>query len=217
MANYESKLEKPGVVVYRIKGELDLDNVEAWRKHLVDFIKDNRERGACGILLDVCGVETISTDGIDAIMELLSDPEEIIGSTRTRFALIGVRPFAQRFLRSVMPLTPISHIRARFFHEVAEGEAVAWLSAMVDSADDLPAAQPKPAAIEKPDKTNKATKPAEPAEKPIKPDGKAQPARRLFGRDEVPHKGGSAAEAKQKLTQQSAPQKTKDKSQKPAP
>jgi hypothetical protein len=43
-----------------------------------------------------------------------------------------------------MPLEPVKHIRARFFHEVAEKEALAWLSAMVDSAEDLPVTKREP-------------------------------------------------------------------------
>jgi hypothetical protein len=93
------------------------------------------------MLIDISEVEAFNSDALDVLLELLSDPEEVIRETRMRFALIGVKPFAQRFLREVMPLEPVKHIRARFFHEVAEKEALAWLSAMVDSAGDLPEAK----------------------------------------------------------------------------
>lgn len=141
MSNYESKLHKPGVKIYRAKGDLVADDVEKWREELVAFIKENTERGACGILLDTLEVESFSAEALDTLMELLSEPEDVIDNIRMRFALIGVKPFTQRFLREAMSQVTLKHIRARFFHEVAEDEAVAWLGAMVSSADELPDAK----------------------------------------------------------------------------
>jgi flagellar biosynthesis GTPase FlhF len=138
MSNYESKLHKPGVKIYRAKGDLVADDVEKWREELIAFIKENNERGACGILLDTLEVESFSAEALDTLMELLSEPEDVIDNIRMRFALIGVRPFTQRFLREAMSQITLKHIRARFFHEVAEDEALAWLGAMVSSADELP-------------------------------------------------------------------------------
>ena len=138
MGSYESKLHKPGVTIFRAEGDLSSDDLEKCREELESFIKKNTERGACGVLIDACEVKGFSVDAIDTLMELLSDPEEIINEVRMRFALIGVRPFTQRFLREAMPLTPIKHVRARFFHELAENEALAWLQAMVSSVRDLP-------------------------------------------------------------------------------
>jgi anti-anti-sigma regulatory factor len=136
MENFESKLHNPGVIIYRAKGSLTTDNVEEWREELSKFIKENSQRGACGVLIDVCDLESISPEALDALMELLGDPEETIRNVRMRFALIGVKPFTQRFLRETMPIEEIRHIRARFFHEVAEEEALAWLQAMVSTAEE---------------------------------------------------------------------------------
>jgi hypothetical protein len=135
MSSVEHKLHNPGVKIYRIKGEVTADDVEKWREELETFVKENGKRGACGILLDLIAVDAFSAEAIDALLELLSEPEDVIEGLRMRFALIGVKPFTQRFLREVMPLDPVKHIRARFFHEVAEEEALAWLQAMVSSAD----------------------------------------------------------------------------------
>jgi hypothetical protein len=218
MGNYESTSPKPGVRVYRIKGDLTPEDVEKWRENLVVFVKDNRERGACGVLLDIVDLETISTEAVDAVMELLSDPEDIIGDVRTRFALIGVKPFTQRFLRAAMPLAPISHLRARFFYEAAEDEAVAWLTAMVESADDLPST--RPAKTEKTEETGKPVQAEQPshADKKESPQPESRPPslKQLLGRDDSKKKGGSAGDAKQKLSQSPAEQK-KGEAQKAAP
>jgi hypothetical protein len=135
MSSVEHKLHNPGVKIYRIKGEVTDEDVEKLREELETFVKENGKRGACGILLDLIAVDAFSAEAIDALLELLSEPDDVIEGLRMRFALIGVKPFTQRFLREVMPLDPIKHIRARFFHEVAEEEALAWLQAMVSSAD----------------------------------------------------------------------------------
>ncbi len=135
MSSVEHKLHNPGVKIYRIKGEVTADDVEKLREELETFVKENGKRGACGILLDLIAVDAFSAEAIDALLELLSEPDDVIEGLRMRFALIGVKPFTQRFLREVMPLDPVKHIRARFFHEVAEEEALAWLQAMVSSAD----------------------------------------------------------------------------------
>jgi hypothetical protein len=136
---FSSESHKPGIRICRTKGRLSEQDLEKWREELEAFVKDNASRGACGMLIDISEAEALNVDALDVLLELLADPEEVIReTTRMRFALIGVKPFAQRFLREVMPLEPVKHIRARFFHEVAEKEALAWLSAMVESADDLP-------------------------------------------------------------------------------
>lgn len=138
MGDLEKELHKPGIMILRAKGKLDQDDLEKWREELEAFIKENEERGACGALIDVCELDGLSTDAIDALMEILSEPDDFIDTIRMRFALIGIKPFTKRFLREAMPLEPIKHVRARFFHEVAEDEALAWLQAMVDSAKELP-------------------------------------------------------------------------------
>jgi hypothetical protein len=149
-SGYSSESHKPGVQICRTKGRISEADLEKWREELEAFIQENESRGACGMLIDISEVETFNVDALDVLLELLADPEEIIRKTRMRFALIGVKPFAQRFLREAMPLEPVKHIRARFFHEVAEKEALAWLSAMVD----LPEAK------------SETKDPAEPAKKP---------------------------------------------------
>jgi hypothetical protein len=166
MENPESKLHSPGVMIYRAKGNLTMDNVEEWREELLKFVKENGKRGACGVLIDVCDVEGLSAEALDTLMELLSDPEEIIRDIRMRFALIGIKPFTQRFLRETMPLEEIKHIRARFFHEVAEDEALAWLQAMVSSAEEqAEPAQAEDAKKEPPEaKKEEPSKPAKPSE-----------------------------------------------------
>ncbi|MBN1313051.1 MAG: STAS domain-containing protein [Anaerolineae bacterium] len=136
MENFESKLHSPGVMIYRAKGNLSTENVEEWRDELSKFVKENDKRGACGVLIDVCDLENLSPEALDILMELLGDPEETIRDVRMRFALIGVKPFTQRFLRETMPIEELKHIRARFFHEVAEDEALAWLQAMVSTAEE---------------------------------------------------------------------------------
>lgn len=163
MGKFESKLHSPGVMIYRVSGDLDSDDLEKWRDELVKFIKENEAKGACAVLLDLANVESVSLEAVDGLFELLTEPEEVIGKVRMRFALIGVRPFSQRFLRETMPLEEIKHVRARFFHEVAESEALAWLHSMVTSADDLPevkAATPA-SADTKTDKTGPLPAPAD--------------------------------------------------------
>jgi hypothetical protein len=157
MANLESSLHGPGVKIYRAKGDLTADDLEMWRDDLVNFIKQHRDKGVCGMLIDTCHVDSVSVDSLDTLLELLADPEEVIRDVRMRFALIGVKPFTQRFLRETMPVEEVKHIRARFFHEVSEKEALAWLQAMVSSADDLPL--PKPAETDP--KAGKVDKPPE--------------------------------------------------------
>jgi len=159
METFETKLHKPGVIIYRAKGNLGTDDVEKWREELLKFIKENDKRGACGVLVDVCEVESFSAEGLDALMELLGDPGEIIRNMQMRFALIGVKPFTQRFMRETMPVEEIKHIRARFFHEVAEDEALAWLQAMVSTADEQ--AETKP--VEAGKKADTETKKEEPS------------------------------------------------------
>lgn len=138
MANLEQKLHAPGIMTFRAKGQLSDTDVESWREELVKFVKDSEKTGACGVLIDMCDVDGIAIDAIDTLMELIADPEEALGTIRMRFALIGVKPFTQRFLREALPLEEVKYIRARFFHEVSESEALAWLKSMVSSADALP-------------------------------------------------------------------------------
>jgi len=138
MGNLAHKLHAPGVMIIRAVGVMVGDDLEDWRDELVKFIKENQKRGACGVLIDACEVKGFSIDALDTLAEVLADPEETIHDIRMRFAFIGVKPFAQRFLREAMPLEEVKHIRARFFHEVSEDEALAWLQAMVTSADGLP-------------------------------------------------------------------------------
>ena len=166
MENFESKLHSPGVMIYRAKGNLTTENVEEWREELRKFVKENDKRGACGLLIDVCELESLSPEALDALMELLGDPEEIIRGVRMRFALIGVKPFTQRFLRETMPIEEIKHIRARFFHEVAEDEALAWLQAMVSTAEEeAKKAEPPKKEPEKPKEKEASQKPPEQAQK----------------------------------------------------
>jgi len=139
MGTLTNKPHKKGVITLEISGKLDSGDIEQIREALEKFLAENRDAGACGFLINVVNIEEMSVDALDSLIEILAEPEEIIGSTRTRFALIGVRPFTKRFLREAMPLENISHLRARFFDETAENEALAWLQAMVDSADELPA------------------------------------------------------------------------------
>jgi hypothetical protein len=138
MGDYERKLHKPGVVVYHIKGDLTPEDVTRWCEDVEAFVKENAKRGACGILIDAHKVDGFSVSALDSILALLSEPEDVIADVRTRFALMGVKRHTQRFLRSAMPIVPLKHVRARFFHETARDEALAWLSAMVESAEDLP-------------------------------------------------------------------------------
>lgn len=179
MENFESKLHKPGVIIYRVKGSLSTDDIEKWREELLKFIKENDKRGACGVLIDVCEVEGFSAEGLDALMELLGDPSEIIRNMQMRFALIGVKPFTQRFMRETMPVEEIKHIRARFFHEVAEDEALAWLQAMVSTAEEQVTA--KAAEPAKKESTGiskeelKKEEPKKPAEPPSSKDAEKKP------------------------------------------
>lgn len=168
MGSFESKLHAPGVMIVRAKGDLDGDDLEKWRDDLVKFIKENSGKGACGMLIDTCQVDSFSAETIDALFEFLTDPEEVIRDVRMRFAFIGVKPFTQRFLRETMPLDELKHIRARFFHEVAEAEALAWLQAMVSSAGDLPEAKSAP-------RKEEPGKAAEPAKAPAKQEAAVKP------------------------------------------
>ncbi|NDJ53262.1 MAG: STAS/SEC14 domain-containing protein, partial [Chloroflexi bacterium] len=143
MGSYENQQPKPGILVSHIKGDISDDDVEKWRADLEKFIEACKANKAGGILMNLSGVQSISLRALDAIMELLAAPDEVIEETRIRFALIGVGAFTKRFMRDAMPLAPIKHIRARFFHETAEAEALAWLQAMIDSADDLPEVEAK--------------------------------------------------------------------------
>jgi hypothetical protein len=161
MENIESKLHSPGVIIYRAKGNLTAENIEEWREALEKFVKENDKRGACGALIDVCEIEGLSAEALDTLMELLGDPEEAIRDIKMRFALIGIKPFTQRFLRESMPLEEIKHIRARFFHEVAEDEALAWLQAMVTTAEEEKAGDKK----DEPALKSEPTKKEEPAKK----------------------------------------------------
>lgn len=197
MGNLENKLHSPGVMIYRAKGDLTSDDLEKWRDELGNFIKEHGKLGACGVLVDVCEVEGFSSEALDTLLELLSDPEETIRDVRMRFALIGVKPFTQRFLRETMPVEEVKHIRARFFHEVAEDEALAWLQAMVSSAEGLPEVtqaaptekakeEPKPLekltekAIEKKPEAEKRPETEEKKPKPEKkPEQRSEPAKRL--------------------------------------
>jgi hypothetical protein len=138
MGDYERKLHKPGVVIYHITGELEPDDVTRWREDVEAFVKENAKRGACGILIDAHKVDGFSVSALDSILALLAEPEDVVADVRTRFALMGVKRHTQRFLHSAMPIVPLKHVRARFFHETARIEALAWLSAMVESAEDLP-------------------------------------------------------------------------------
>jgi stage II sporulation SpoAA-like protein len=142
MGSIKQEEHVTGVVIIRATGRLTSDDIEDWRDELEEFVKASKNRGACGALVDVSYVEEFSIDALDSVLEFLADPEEVISGVRMRFALIGVKPFTQRFLREAMPLDELKHIRARFFHEVAEDEALAWLQAMVTSATDLPEVKP---------------------------------------------------------------------------
>ena len=167
MGTIKQKEHTTGIVIIRAEGTLTGDNIDVWRGELEDFVEANEKRGACAALVDVTDVEEISIDALDAILEFLADPEEVVSGIRMRFALIGVRPFTQRFLREAMPLEETKHIRARFFHEVSEDEALAWLQAMVSSATDLPVVRPS------------ATTVSEDGDKKQSPDSKAGSAKQV--------------------------------------
>jgi len=168
MGDYERKLHKPGVVIYHIAGELKPEDVTRWREDVETFIKENAKRGACGILIDAHKVDGVSTAALDGVLALLAEPEEVILDVRTRFALMGIKRHTQRFLQSAMPIVPLKHVRARFFHETARDEALAWLSAMVESAEDLP----KPTEVAPSEKKSKEEdeKPADKKEAEAKKD-----------------------------------------------
>ena len=168
MGSFESKLHSPGVMIVRVKGNVSADDLEEWRDNLVKFVRENKDIGACGMLIDTCQVDTFSADTVDALFELLTDPEEVIRDVKVRFAFIGVKPFTQRFFRETMPLDEVRHIRARFFHEVAEAEALAWLTAMVGSTDGGAERQAAAKAAAK-------DKPAEPPKADVKPPAPAKP------------------------------------------
>ncbi|MBN1428242.1 MAG: hypothetical protein JXB07_07645 [Anaerolineae bacterium] len=198
MENFESKLHSPGVIVYRAKGSLTTENVEEWREELRKFVQENDKRGACGALIDVCELENLSPEALDALMELLGDPEEIIRDVRMRFALIGIKPFTQRFLRETMPIEEIKHIRARFFHEVAENEALAWLQAMVSTAEEE-ARRSEPDKKETVEAKEKDTpKPAEEQQKKTEPKpenkdpSKEEPKQEESTKKKEPEKKGAA-------------------------
>ncbi len=208
MGDLEKELHKPGIMILRAKGKLDQDDLEKWREELEAFIKENEERGACGALIDVCELEGLTTDAIDALMEILAEPDDFIDTIRMRFALIGIKPFTKRFLREAMPLEPIKHVRARFFHEVAEDEALAWLQAMVDSAKDMPEGkedeEEEDAAADKPTDKTGTPKGKAKDEKPAKDTQEKKSLReRLLG-------GKSAEEAK-KEDKEEKKEKSKDK------
>lgn len=150
MGDYERKLHKLGVMIYHIKGDLKPEDITRWQEDVEAFIKENAKRGACGILIDAHKVDSFSVGALDAILALLAEPEDVITDVRTRFALMGIKRHTQRFLRSSMPLVPLKHVRARFFHETARDEALAWLSAMVESAEDLPKTVKEDPSEEKP-------------------------------------------------------------------
>jgi hypothetical protein len=146
MGSFESTTPKPGVIVHRLQGVFSGDDLDTWRQALLSFFKDNHKQGACGVLIDARKMEGISTEAFNTLCEMLAEPPDEIQAVRSRFAFIGVRRYTERFMRAAMPITKISHLRGRFFHETSEEEAVAWLSAMVESADDLPEVRPaKPA------------------------------------------------------------------------
>lgn len=179
MGEFESKLHNPGVKIYRVKGKISDDDVEKWRDELTAFVKSNKERGACGVLVDVIELDSLSIDGIDSLMEILSDPEELMKDIKMRFALIGVKPFTQRFLRETMTQIDAKHIRAKFFHEVSEGEAIAWLQAMVSTAEEASGK-----GEDQKDKSGDKQKASEPEKPKEKEPEKKQPERRssLFER-----------------------------------
>jgi hypothetical protein len=142
MGSFESTAPKPGVIVHRLQGVFSGDDLNTWREALLSFFKDNHKQGACGVLIDARKVEGISTEALNTLCEILAEPPDEIQAVRSRFAFIGVGRYTERFMRAAMPITKISHLRGRFFHETSEEEAVAWLSAMVESADDLPEVRP---------------------------------------------------------------------------
>jgi len=192
MGTIESKQNKPEIMTFTVSGTLSEEDTEGWRAGLEKFTGGLREKGAVGILLDVTGLEGFSIDAVELLIEVLSDPEEIFpDNRRVRLALIGIRPYTQRFLRAVMPLEPLKHVRARYFDEIAEDEALAWLQALVDSADDLPETVSKSAAAT-PDKPAAADKPA-PEPKP--PGAASQALSRLGLRKEDKVSAGAPGKA----------------------
>jgi anti-anti-sigma regulatory factor len=206
MEKFDITLHKPGVVIYRAKGNLSTDDVEKWREELLKFVKENDKRGACGVLIDVCEVESFSAEGLDALMELLADPEEIIRNMHMRFALIGVKPYTQRFLRETMPIEEIKHIRGRFFHEVAEDEALAWLQAMVTTAEEQ--VETKVAEPVEPKKEEAKKPPEPPQSKDVekKPDEK-EPEKREPDKKEPEKKEPEKKEPEKKEPEKKEPEK----------
>lgn len=138
MPSFLVKSHKPEVRIYRFKGACSDKDIAEWRRDFETLVEENKKAGAVGALIDVGDIDSVSVDALDSLIEILVDPEEIVGGIKARFAFIGIKPFARRFLNEVMPLEPLKQIRARSFHEVAEEEALAWLQAMIDSTDAQP-------------------------------------------------------------------------------
>lgn len=182
MGSIESQNHTPGIRIYRGKGQLTSDEFEKWRKELDDFIKENEKRGGCGILIDVLEVSAFSTEAVDAVMELLSEPDDVLKGPRIRLALIGVKPFTQRFLKESLAEAELDQVRARFFHEVAEKEALAWLQAMIKSIDTKPEEEEADKKEEKPEaeESSKADKKEKEKAKPAAEE-KSSGAARLRG------------------------------------
>ncbi|NDJ36778.1 MAG: hypothetical protein GYB64_19160 [Chloroflexi bacterium] len=117
---------QPGVFAFRAEGILSERAVHAWRDALKAAAAG---RQACGFLLDVTEVTGLSTQALDAALATLAEIQTLVGQARTRFALIGFRPYTLRFMQDVLPA--YDRIRAKPFSQEAEAEALAWLAAMV--------------------------------------------------------------------------------------
>jgi hypothetical protein len=123
-----------------VEGDLSAADVAAWRRDLQTFVSAQGAGGGCGLIIEAGAAQSITFEALDGLLELLGDPEGVLGAVRMRIGVIGVKGFTQRFLREALPLTPLDSVRARFFHEVARSEARAW----VDSLPDAPPSKPDP-------------------------------------------------------------------------
>ena len=132
------------LLLVTIAGDITVAHIETWRAELRAFLHSQGAEGACGLLVEIGDADSLTFEALDNALDLLAEPDALLGDIRMRIALIGVRGFTQRFLREAMPITPLKNVRARFFHEVARDEARAWVESLPDAPLDtgLPSKTP---------------------------------------------------------------------------